>query len=238
MTITYDAKLADKIIVFYADLDQLTEEECSAQLPRISEDNRGPLCDLMSVLNDDGIIDPEESKYLEGGGFPRDFIRLLAGQDGTRPLNARIAAVTPRVPGLIDNLKKGDELTRARTASELAWMGPLAKNAVPALTSTLNDKSESVRANSAEALGLIGSDAKSSAQRLCDLTRDAERSVRYHAIKALGEIGEASDAVKAALRFWLDDKDDFLRDAAKDALKKLNSQSNCTCTNSKDVFNP
>jgi hypothetical protein len=89
MTITYDAKLAARIIAMYADAGKLTEEECSARLPRISEDNRGPLCDFMPVLNTDCIVTKDEARALEEAGVPREFVREVAGQDGRRACEAR-----------------------------------------------------------------------------------------------------------------------------------------------------
>lgn len=94
------------------------------------------------------------------------------------------------------------------------------------LRKILDDRSALVRAGAARSLGNIGIEAAETAPALMRLLRDSDSSVRILAVNALEKItghggysGEVTGAIKKVLK---DDSDKFVKNAARDALIKLN----------------
>ncbi|HPS57991.1 MAG TPA: cyclic nucleotide-binding domain-containing protein [Spirochaetota bacterium] len=94
------------------------------------------------------------------------------------------------------------------------------------LARALDDGSAIVRAGAARSLGYIGPDAGGTAPNLIRLLGDSDNSVRILAVNALekitghgGYLGEVITSIKKVLK---DDADRFVKNAARDALIKLN----------------
>jgi HEAT repeat protein len=92
------------------------------------------------------------------------------------------------VPSLIENLRKGDDATKADAAQALGELGAAAEAAVPALMLALRDEYELVRQQAAEALGEIGPAAKSAVSALRIASRDGVPQVREAALRAINKI--------------------------------------------------
>jgi HEAT repeat protein len=118
-------------------------------------------------------------------------------------------------------LKTGDANTQALAAYGLSLLGPDAAVAVPALIDALHSEHGLVRQNAALALGRIGPAARSAVPALTEALRDVEWTVRRQSAISLGEIGsDAAPAVPALQRLGKD-PDRLVRQAAKDALTKV-----------------
>jgi len=102
-----------------------------------------------------------------------------------------------------------------RAAEALREIG---EPAVEPLIKALGDSDEYVRKKAAEALGKIG-DARA-VKPLIKALGDSDMGVRENAAWALGEIGDAR-AVDALSELVVHDKNKYVREAARDALRKL-----------------
>jgi HEAT repeat protein len=103
------------------------------------------------------------------------------------------------ISGLMQDLKTGDDATRAAAALALGEKGAEARDAVPALTEALRDEYELVRERAAEALGQIGPPAKAAVPALSMALKDAVADVREAAADALQRIGPR-DSTKTGRR--------------------------------------
>ena len=122
------------------------------------------------------------------------------------------------VPALIDALKNAPtKHVRSEVALVLGKIG--GKEAVPALSNALkNDTARKVRSSAAEALGNLGGEAAVSA--LIDSLKDSKSNVRSSAAEALGKIG-GEKAVSALIAVSNNDPDNYVRNIAKTALKRI-----------------
>jgi HEAT repeat protein len=140
----------------------------------------------------------------------------------------------PAVPALSRALADHDDLVRLNAALALFKIGPASRPAVPALAIALNDRVQLVRMDAALTLTRIGPDAREAVPELiASLGRPENRerlpifarTVREQAAFALGRIGpDARDAVPA-LRAALADEKGPMRDAAEQALRRIDPQS-------------
>ena len=119
------------------------------------------------------------------------------------------------VQGLIQALQHGDSIMQSRASAALCEIG---KPAVESLILALKNVNPKVRWFAVCNLGKIG-DARAVAPLINTIRTDSDRDVRWHAVDALGEIGDVS--ASNPLTQVLNDKDTFVRGAAKEALNKI-----------------
>ncbi|MFA4974001.1 MAG: HEAT repeat domain-containing protein [bacterium] len=160
--IELNAKLADRIIEAYADLDELTQEECR-ELFQGPSDSCACLSRLLqgdgNVLTGRGktryIGVVEDDAYVLEDAFPEaeEFRSSLSGEDGARALHARVKNLIGP-----DYLGNSDPAIRVKTVQALGEMGSLARDARPALVVALQDENRDVREWTADALGKVGLD--------------------------------------------------------------------------------
>jgi len=124
------------------------------------------------------------------------------------------------IPGLIRDLKGGDENTRAEAAESLGELGADGKPALPALLSALGDEGERVRQNVLRAIIAIGPD-ENTIQPLTNSLKDSDNEVRALSASALGQLGPSARKSIPALREALHDRDEDVRKEAADALKAI-----------------
>jgi HEAT repeat protein len=118
-------------------------------------------------------------------------------------------------------LKDPDPKIRHLAALTLASMGAKARPAVAPLIAALDDSSDDVRIAAATALQPIGREAAAGVPALIRLLRDSNGTVRREAARALGEIGApAASAVPALVQA---SKNDYMQDAADEAVRKIQS---------------
>lgn len=90
------------------------------------------------------------------------------------------------LPGLLRDLRQGDDADRIRAAKDLGRLGWLARDALPTLVEVLDDPNPRVREAVAQAIGQMGPDALPS---LAVMLRHPDKYVRRHAVWALGKLG-------------------------------------------------
>ena len=162
--------------------------------------------------------------------------------------------VESAVPDLIKALKDDEDGVRCNAAEALGRIGPEAKPAVLALIEALSDKSYGVPSHAAEALGRIGSETAVPAliEALKNYDWDTRREaatalgqigsvvptivlaliealkddVARAAAQALGRFGpEAMAAVPALVEVLQNHESQNMRDAAREALRKIDPQT-------------
>lgn len=126
---------------------------------------------------------------------------------------------SPAVIRIIEALSDRD--SEVRGAAVVALSANPDQAAIEPLTRALGDGSGFVRARAAAALGANGPAARNAAARLIKLLQsDKDHEVKREAAKALGMIGQRT-ALPALQRF-AQDADPYLRQAAVEAIKRLN----------------
>ena len=137
-----------------------------------------------------------------------------------------LAAIGPESRSAVQELVRAleDPQTDVRQYAALALgkIGPDASAAQPSLQKALKDKDQEVRCQAARALGGLGKAGTPALPELIRLLKDDDvAEVRIAVIQVLGEFGpEAKDAVDA-LSIASRDGRPAIRDAAVDALKKV-----------------
>jgi HEAT repeat protein len=157
-------------------------------------------------------------EVLQDTGTPGEVRKATADSLGLLGKAAEDA-----VPALAEALvdAKNVELRRA-AAVALEQIGPPAVKALPKLRQATHDEDKFVRGHAAHALSAIGKDAADAIPDLVRLVKDdAVTDVRVAAAEALGIVGvrtpDAVDALTTASR----SSQTVLREAAAEALKKL-----------------
>ncbi len=132
-------------------------------------------------------------------------------------------AVSLVVEKLLGYEGDGSDGARAIGAEMLGECGPAALAAVPALVKRLKDEEGDVRVKAAEALIKIAPEkhAEAALARLAGDLKDADLFVRTLAAEALGRLGSRAKDVSAALAAAIQDPEPEVRQAARDALKKV-----------------
>jgi HEAT repeat protein len=128
------------------------------------------------------------------------------------------------VPEMVEVLRSDPE-NREITAWSLARMGPAAAPAVPALIECLDEAREGIRNQAARTLRDIGPAAAEAVEPLATLlTHDKDWGVRCYAAEALGAIGPAAKAAAPELKLALKDPMVQVRNAAGEALQKIQAK--------------
>jgi HEAT repeat protein len=174
-------------------------------------------------------------------------VRLTAA----RALTVIDPTSTAPVPALAEALAGTDAPRRREAAEALATIGAVARDAVPALGGALKDKDPAVRKSAAVALSKVGEDALPALTNLIAALserklhepvlaalknvgpvkavppliaalKDKDPSVRLGAAVALAQFGDdAADAVKPLGTAVAAEKDEDVKKAMRDALKRL-----------------
>ena len=130
-----------------------------------------------------------------------------------------------KLPFLIKALKHENRKVREAAAQGLYGLGPEAAEAIPDLTEALQDTDAFVRQWAATALERIahslGPAVSIAVPGLIDLLREGDYMVREWAAHALGSIGSSAEAAIPSLTEALLDDVPSVRDAASDALDKI-----------------
>jgi len=163
-----------------------------------------------------------------GKGAVAPLARALDDEDSNVRAAATLALCDmsrPAIPALIKALKNKDPFVRYRVPPALGEFGPAAKDAVPALCRVLDDRTEHtiMRLTAALALGMIGPAAKDAVPALVRALSDPIiPELHATAARALGEIGPAAkEAVPALKKLAQSDSDERVREAAAEALWKI-----------------
>jgi len=135
-------------------------------------------------------------------------------------LNVKKLKEMKDVQGLMKALQHGDFDMQSEASGALIKIG---EPAVEPLILALKDVSPRVRYIAAVGLGTIG-DARAIVPLINAVTTDPESDVRLHSANSLGKIGDVR-AVEP-LTQSLKDRESFVREAARGALKKIKSKKN------------
>jgi HEAT repeat protein len=150
------------------------------------------------------------------------FAALMALAAGCQAESRYSTPTADDIPRLIQDLKEGDEMSRAHAAEALSYLGPDAKTALPALLLGLRDEAEQVRQNVLHAIIAIGPDA-TAIQPLTDSLKDSDHLVRALSANALGQLGSSARPSIPALREALQDRDPNVQKEAADALRAISA---------------
>jgi HEAT repeat protein len=161
------------------------------------------------------------SKEEKPPDIPALLTQLQDTREGVRgpAIISLIAIGEPAAVPVTTLLTHPDHNVRAAAAQTLWGLGQKAKGVVPQIAQALSDSNAQVRANAAMSLETIGPDAAPAVKALIPRLKDSEWNVRQYAAKALGAIGPA--AVEAVPALEEAAKDDFVRDAAAQALQNI-----------------
>jgi HEAT repeat protein len=128
---------------------------------------------------------------------------------------------------LVDELKQGGDFDRANAAEALGSLGVNGTAAIPALLSALRDENEAVRRKAAAALLAIGPNvAMLGDLRQC--LKDSDQECRALAATGIGQLGRLARKALPDLRRALEDPVDRVRETARQAIGKIESQSHKT----------
>jgi len=135
--------------------------------------------------------------------------------------------VPEAVPILEQYLGAPDPDTRRIAAEGLGRLKETSLDALPSLIRLLEaDPDADVRKAAATAIGEMGGKAKEAVPVLIRSVKDDKwPKVRQAAIQALGAMGEASRAAIPVLNEALKDSDNFIRNAARNALFRVDSEN-------------
>ena len=151
------------------------------------------------------------------------FIARLNDQDhgvGGVVANALVELGEPAVPALIKALDNKD--LRGYAVATLGRIGPKAAAAIGPLTATLADELPAIRRETLFAIGAIApADPTVIAALAKSLDGDKDGDVRSAAAEALGLIGPGAASAVPTLQKALQDGDQSVREAAAEALKKI-----------------
>jgi HEAT repeat protein len=141
---------------------------------------------------------------------------LLVGCGGGRP-----SFEGKSVEELKAMLADADPKVQAQGAYGLGQKGREAAAAVPGLVKALASNDAQVRQYAARALGRIGPEARAAVPALAEALRAPPWMVQRQAAVALGEIGPDAKSALPALKKLRDDENRPLREAVREAIKKI-----------------
>jgi len=174
--------------------------------------------------------------YRQLNRFEQWLVRLgLKEQPVTREPDEIVADLValgkPAIPALMTELKDDtgmrldrpiiDEPASHRAAKALVRIG---RPAVPHLVETLDDDSQYARIQAALVLLLMGPNPPERTRVFIELLKAGAPHLRPGAAEQLGKMGAAAKAAIPALKEALKDKDEGVRKAAAEALKKIQQE--------------
>ncbi len=126
------------------------------------------------------------------------------------------------LPILLEVMESSEGHVRSQIALVLGSFRPLSENIVQALRTGLHDHNENVRLSAMFSLGAVGPEAKGSVPELVEIVLMSNGLVQQVGIQTLGMIGPDAEA---ALTNLLQDRDEQVRLAAAEALKRIQDGS-------------
>lgn len=135
--------------------------------------------------------------------------------------------VAEAVPALENLFRSANPVNRSVAATSLELLGDDALAALPTLVNVLgSDPDAGVRAAAAKAIGAMGIRAREAVPSLMQAAReDRWPKVRQAAMQALGEMGEGASEAIPVLSAALNDPDEFIRIAARNALPRVDPKN-------------
>jgi HEAT repeat protein len=214
------------------------QKEAAASLDLLGPDADKALPDMAELFKDktaDPYARSSAAAFLGRIGSPDDAVILMTEVLTKEPdANVRVRRAALEVLGrcgrtaqsaaplLARCLKDKDAEVRIAAAAALAQIGPDAKIALAGLREALKDENKFVRCQAMEALGRLGSDAVEAIPDLIEaLKTEKVLDARVAAIKALGELGPLAKDAVGPLSDAAKSTQTAVRDAANDALKKI-----------------
>jgi HEAT repeat protein len=172
---------------------------------------------LGSALDDEGVWSTVLTATRDRDVSVRNqAIRVL----GRKPRPARLAAVRE---ALAPALKEPNEVNRGFAANTLGSYAQLVPGDVPELYDALSDPDPFVRRMVCESLP-HGPGARPAVPILVRSLGDLAPEVRRAAAWRLGSIGLAAEAALVDLRRAIEDKEGMVRDAASEAIRRIESR--------------
>jgi HEAT repeat protein len=155
---------------------------------------------------------------------------LVADNPSLRWRAARALGHAPRSDELIEllltRLEDSHPQVRQDAAEALRWQKPRKWEHLPPMLKAMQRTDSKLRASIAEVLGEFGTEGGGVVPVLCDALMDKNRYVRSKAIDSLGKIGTpARQAVPALLRLAGDAKEEWEREEAAQALKRIDPKA-------------
>ncbi len=144
------------------------------------------------------------------------LMALLIGCGGGRP-----SFEGKSIEELETMLADADPKVQAQGAYGLGQKGREAVAAVPGLVKALGSNDTQVRQYAARALGRIGPEARAAVPALVEALRTPPWMVQRQAAVALGEIGPDARVAVPVLEKLRDDDNRPLREAVREAIKKI-----------------
>jgi HEAT repeat protein len=142
-------------------------------------------------------------------------VSLLLGCGSRAPYEGKSVAELRQM------LADADPKVQAQGAYGLSLKGAEARAAVPALAAALRGKEPLVRQYAARALGRVGPGTPEAVPALTEALRGPPWEVQREAALALGLLGAEARAALPALERLRDDENRPLRQAAREAIKKI-----------------
>lgn len=173
-------------------------------LGRIGADSKAAVPALIKALSVDDVEFKREVHFTLG----------IIGPDSA-----------PAVPELMKSLSSDEELIRNSAIFALGKIGPAAKDALPALRKNVTSEDRMLKRVSVWAMLKIDRGNERLSRLAVPLLAEGlgheMEMVRYEAAVALGEIGDLAKPALPALKQALEDKSAHVRDAAAEALKRI-----------------
>lgn len=178
-------------------------------IARLGSDGIGAVPALIEAINKSGQSEDDREFVREA-----QFAISMIGADAKQA-----------IPTLVKSLSSEDERVVASASFALGKIGPAAIGAVPQLRSLLSNESTLVRLASVRALLEIQPGQRQlaaiAAPQLIQALSNERDLVRAEAASALGELGDLGRRAIPSLQKLLDDDSASVREAAAEALKKL-----------------
>ena len=164
-----------------------------------------------------------------------DFhIRQEVRQEAASTIGELREYAKPVIPQLITILKDGEEDSDVRAAAALALgrIGQEPDKVVPILIQALANKNYKVKGGSAHALGYFPTYAKQTVPLLLNALSDKSVPVRQDVLYGLRQLGPLAKKASETVKKMLNDPNEYVRDAATDALAAIERSSKTTETSS------
>ncbi len=241
--VTTDEDMWENIITYLEDTDESIQRAAFEVVAQVG--NHPNLLDALPMLIS-GLESGEEvicrfaaEALLHLKADAADAIEALADlldhddSELRRAVARVIAVIGPPVVEILDKLiealSDSDEVVRGEAAFAIRNIGSDAEEAVTPLIELLLDEEEfvhegkvvEVRSAAAEALGKIGSGAVSA---LLDVLREERPEIRFVVIRTLARIGSLPHEAIKDLEDALQDPDENVQAAARQALKRIKSE--------------